>query len=54
MTYADGTDHGKSVTTTETWEGNIIPLAEIHKAFESVKTLSGNRLEKTKVLKELA
>jgi len=51
MTYDDGTDHGKTVTITETWEGNIIPLAKIYKAFESIHYISGNKLEKTKVVK---
>ncbi len=53
MTYEDGTDHGKSVTITETWEGNIIPLAKIYKAFDSINYLKGNRLEKTKVVRVL-
>jgi len=52
MTYADGTDHGKSVITTETWVGNTIPLAKIYKALESVKAINGNKLEKTKIVKE--
>jgi len=51
MTYEDGSDHGKQVTTTETWEGNIIPLAKIYAAFESIKNISGNRLEKTKIVR---
>lgn len=54
MSYNDGTEKGKTVRITETWEGNYIPLAKIYKALESGKSLSeNNRLEKVKTVREL-
>lgn len=53
MTYDDGTENGTSVIVTETWEGNIIPLAKITELFEQThNALQSNRLVKTKLVKE--
>lgn len=52
MSYNDGTEKGKTVRITETWEGNYIPLAKIYKALESGKN-HNNKLEKVKTVREL-
>ncbi len=35
ITYNDGVHKGKQVVTTETWEGNAIPLAKLIKVMEA-------------------
>jgi len=46
--YNAGSDHGKTVTVTETWVGNVIPLGKIHAAIAGV---TNGKLEKTKVVR---
>ena len=54
MTYDDGIEKGRQVTTTETWIGNVIPLAKITTLFERTHhQVIGNKLQKVKVVREL-